>query len=240
MTLLASRLVMPAVLLICLTGPYASAQMNLDVDTLLKKMEGAYANVKDYRTKVELSTAGGDGSSATEKFLYTFKKPNHIRLDFESPHKGMILVYPDKNGKVGVRPAGLARLLKLHLAPDSRLLKGSSGQRIDQTDLGLLIRNIAHSLTDQRRGPAGITEENGYVRIRVLAADHFRADVVTLYQFFIDKELWLPAKVEEFTPDGHPERRITFQELTTNNSVPDGFFQLDDATNENNGQSNER
>jgi len=140
--------------LICLIGSYASAETPLDTDTLLKKMESAYDNVNDYRASMEVRTLKRDGSTETERFFYTFKKPKWIRLDFESPHAGMILVYPDKNGKVAVRPAGLAHFLKFHLEPDSRLLKGSSGQRIDQTDIGLLIKNIARSLTDQRRGPA--------------------------------------------------------------------------------------
>jgi outer membrane lipoprotein-sorting protein len=228
------------VLLICLMSSCASAEPPLDTETLLKKMESAYANVNDYRTSVEVRTFKRDGSSETERFFYTFKKPKWIRLDFESPRAGMILVYPDKNGKVAVQPAGLAHFLKLHLSPDSRLLKGSSGQRIDQTDIGLLIRNIAHSLTDQRRGTAEIVEENGHARIRVRAADHFREDAITLYQFYIDKKLWLPAKVEEFTPEGHPERSITFGDLRINNGVPDSFFQLDEAMNQNNERSNEK
>jgi outer membrane lipoprotein-sorting protein len=64
--------------------------------------------------------------------------------------------------------------------------------------------------------------------------------VVTLYRFFIDKRLWLPAKVEEFTPDGHPERSITFEDLRTNKGVPDGFFQLDEAPNRINERSDEK
>jgi outer membrane lipoprotein-sorting protein len=185
-------------------------------------------------------TFKSDGSSETEKFLYSFKRPKWIRIDFESPHAGMILVYPDKNGKVAVQPAGLAHFLKLHLAPDNRLLKGSSGQRIDQTDLGLLIRNIRHSLTDERRGRAEIADENGYARIRVLAVNHFREDIVTLYQFFIDKKLWLPAIVEEFTPDGSLERSISFGDLRINNGLSDSFFQLDEATNRINERSDEK
>jgi outer membrane lipoprotein-sorting protein len=240
MALLSPCRTRPILILICLIGSYASAETSLNTETLFKKMESVYEGVNGYRTSVEVRTFKRDGSSETERFFYTFKKPKWIRLDFESPHAGMILVYPDKNGKVAVRPAGLAHFLKLHLAPDSRLLKGSSGQRIDQTDIGLLIKNIARSLTDQRRGPSEITEENGYVRIRVLAADHFREDVVTLYQFFIDKRLWLPTKVEEFTPDGRPERSITFEDLRTNSGTPDSFFQLDEATDQRNERSNEK
>jgi len=240
MSLPPTRLLRSTAFLFCLAISHASAELPLSGETLLKKMEAAYAQVNDYTTKVEVRTYKRDGSFETEKFLYSFKKPKWIRLDFESPHAGMIVVYPDKNGRVAVQPSGLAHLLKFHLAPDSRLLKGSSGQRIDQTDLGLLIRNISHSLTDQQRGPEEITEENGYARIRVLAADHFRENVNTLYQFFIDKKLWLPAAVEEFTPDGRLERSITFGELRINNGMPDSFFQLDGAANQSGERTDEK
>ncbi len=224
------------IFLVCLTAFHASALTPLDPRALLKKLEEAYAGVKDYKTLVEVKTFKSDGSSETEKFVYSFKKPNLIRIDFESPHKGMVLVYPDRNGKVAVQPSGLAHLLRLHLAPDSGLLKNSSGQRIDQTDIGLLISNIGHSLTDQSRGPAEITEEDGYARIRVLAVDHFRENVNTLYRFSVNKKSWLPGKVEEFTPDGRLKRSVTFEDLRVNNGFPDSFFQLDVQTR----QSDER
>jgi len=121
-----------------------------NIQDLLKKMESAYAQVTDYQAKMEVRTYSNDHSSKAEKFLYTFKKPKKIRLDIESPHPGMILVYPDHKGKVGVRPSGWARFIKLSLAPDSFLLKVSSGQPIDQTDMGLLIKNISKSLTDEQ------------------------------------------------------------------------------------------
>ena len=117
-------------------------------------------------------------------------------------------------------------ILSFRLYSLNPLIKGASGQRIDQTDLGLLIKNITHSLTDQARGPVEI-EQDGDIRIRVLAVNHFREGVVTLYHFFIDKSLWLPVKVEESTPEGHPERTITFRDLRMNTSVPDSLFQMD-------------
>lgn len=216
-----------AVLLLCLTASGALAAPTLDSETLLPKMEEAWARVNDYRASVGVQTYTKENMFESERFVYSFKKPNWIRIDFESPHAGMVLVYPDGNGKVAVQPAGLAHLLKFHLAPDSRLLGGSSGQRIDQTDIGLLIRNISHSLTDQRRGIAEITEDRGLVKIKVLAADHFRENVTTLYQFHIDEAIWLPVKVEEFTPDGgRLKRSITFDNLKINNGFPDSLFTL--------------
>lgn len=209
------------------TLSYASSGDPLEAGDLFKKMETAYARVTDYQTRVEVKTYKGNGFLKTEKFLYTFKKPNRIRLDFESPYSGLILVYPDEKGKVVVQPPGLARFIRLHLAPDNTHLVGPSGQRVDQTDLGLLIHHIIRSLTNLRRGPADIAEKNGEVRIRVSADNPFRRGVITFYQFSIDKDLWLPTKVEESTPDGHLLRIVSFENLRLNTGVPDNFFQLD-------------
>jgi outer membrane lipoprotein-sorting protein len=187
-------------------------------------MSAAFAGVEDYRAKVEITSFKENGSSEIQRFLYSFQKPLRIRLDFESPHPGMIMIYPDESGKVIVKHSGLLGFMTFHLSPDNRLLQVSPGQRIDQTDMGLLIRNIARSLRDQRRGPVVTSEEDGYAQIRVMAADHFRPGIVTAYRFFVDEKVWLPVKVEESTPGGRPERIITFKNLELNKGFPEGFF----------------
>ncbi len=223
---MSNQYTIPILLLSCLVSTCASAKTSLEASSILKRMESAYSRVNDYQTNVEVRTYEGGSSLETQKFLYTFKKPKWIRLDFESPHSGTVLVYPDKNGKVSVRPGGVAHILQFHLSAENSMIRGASGQRIDQTDLGLLIENISHSLTDQARGPVEI-EEGEDIRIQVLAKNHFQEDVVTLYHFFIDKRLWLPVKVQESTPHGQLERTITFGNLRINVGFPDSFFQID-------------
>jgi outer membrane lipoprotein-sorting protein len=197
-----------------------------DTEILLNRMEAAYIEIEDYQARLEIKVRGRDGSLQTKKVLYTFKKPEWIRLDFESPHSGMVLVYPDRNGKVVVRPSGWARFFRLRLAPDSFLLKVSPGQPIDQTDLGLLIKNISHSLTDRRRGQVKVEEKDAHIRLGVLTDNHFRKGIVTRYQFLIDRKRWLPVEVEESTPDGILERLVVFRSLRVNIGVPGSFFQL--------------
>jgi outer membrane lipoprotein-sorting protein len=206
---------------------YSSVPIQPDLRVLIEKMESAYAKVEDYRTRVHIETRSTDGPSHTETFLYTFKKPDWIRIDFESPHAGLVLIYPDKNGKVVVRPLQWAPFFRLHLDPNSSVLETPSGQPIDRTDLGLLIKNIGHSLTDQRRGPVSTQEEGDLIQVSVLAEDHFKKGVQTLYRFSIDRTLWLPTGVRESTPDGVLERDISFQNLRINIHLPSGFFQLD-------------
>jgi len=199
---------------------------------IVAKMEAVYAGVKAYQTETEVSEYREGRVAATKRFLYTFKKPDHLRIDMKSPYRGMVLVYPDENGKVAVQPGGWSRFLKLHLSPDSALLRTSAGQRIDQTDLGLLIRHIRHSLTDRRRGEIKVTGEGDRLLVEVLAEDHFHAGVLTLYRFFIDTTRWLPAEVQEFTQDGVLKRKVIFRDLRITADIPDSFFRINGGNSE--------
>jgi outer membrane lipoprotein-sorting protein len=194
------------------------------IEMILHKMEAVYAAVTDYQSTMEVTSAGQDGSLAREKFLYTFKKPKRIRLDFETPHPGTVVIYSDKEGKVRVRPWGAKGMFELHLDPDSFLLRVGSRQRVDQTDLGLLIAKIRESVEEHRRGPVELTESESAVQISVVADNHFREGVTTVYRFSIDKRIGLPVQIEEFSAEGSFERRVLFLDLRTNIGVPDSAF----------------
>ncbi len=217
---------LPRILLITILACFILAHDLLasnssDTEAVIQKMESAYSAVHDYQAQMEIRTYQTDGSFAKKKFLYTFKKPKKIRLDFESPYPGLIVIYPDKNGKVEVH-----RFFTLHLSPDDPLLQIDAGQRIDQTDLGLLIKNIGHSLTDRRRGPLDVQARGESIGLRVFADDHFREGVITLYEFFVSKKIWLPERVEESKPNGLLERVVFFRNLKMNLGTSDEFFQL--------------
>ena len=198
-----------------------------DTARLVANMEAAYAAVKDYRASVHVRLYHENRTPETQEFLYTFLKPNRIRMDIEAPRKGWILSYPDKNGKVVVHPAGWLGFLELHLAPDSSLILASSGQPINQTDMGLLIRNMAGSLTMKRRGPVEVSEKDATLEIRVLADDHIKKGIVTRYTFRIDENLWLPVGIVESTPDGVNKRSIEFHDLRINTGVSPSYFLAD-------------
>ncbi len=196
----------------------------LDPGAIIARMNKAYSTVINYQADVEVRIYRRSGAAETKDFLYTFQKPNHIRLDFETPHRGMVLIYPDKYGRVEVRPSGWPRFFWFHLAPDNPLLRSFQGQRIDQTDLGLLIRNIARSLGQDRLGPVDVSQDGKLINIKVLAKNHFKKDVRTLYTFGIDEKLWLPIRVTEKTPDGELQQTIAFRNLKLNVDLPKGYF----------------
>jgi outer membrane lipoprotein-sorting protein len=198
-----------------------------DIASLLSRIEAAYHAVADYQMNVEVRNYRPDAEYETKKFLYTFtKKPKQIRIDFAQPDAGMVIVYPDKDGKAVIQPFKWAKFIQLHLSPNSSLLMDASGQPIDQTDLGTLIRNMSRSLTAERRGKVEIDVKDKQVEVEVLADDHFRKGVMTRYLFKIDKSSWLPAGVEEWAPDDTHRRSIYFRNLRINIDIPEGVFNL--------------
>ena len=199
-----------------------------NASSLLEQMRASYAEVEDYRADIVIRRRGEDGSEKVERLTYTFKKPDRIRVDFHSPHEGLVLVHPNQEGKAVVRPFPWAPFLKMHLDPEFSLAVGSAGQRIDQTDLGFLIEGIGRSLTARSRGAPVIEESDDALTIRVLAEDLFRRDRITRYGFRIDKTRWLPVAVEEHTPEGELRRKVRIRKLRTNLGISDGIFSLED------------
>lgn len=199
----------------------------VDAGFLVQKMRAAYEELIDYKAKLKVGDYEADGSFEAKKLTYSFRKPNRIRLDFESPDKGAVLVYPDENGKAVVRPAGLFRFLKIRLGPSGSFLQVSPGQQITQTDLGLLIQNISKSVGEKRRGDLTVAPDSRHSVIRVVAEDHFREDVVTRYNFYIDSQMWLPVGVEQYTSSNSLVRSVFFHDLKVNVNLPQTFFQMD-------------
>jgi outer membrane lipoprotein-sorting protein len=215
------------VLLLAPLLSFAQDSTQSDIELLLNRIQSAYSAVENYQVNVTVEAYRSDPNYDIKKFLYTFKKkPKQLRVDFGQPYPGAVIVYPDKDGEAIIQPFRWSPFIKLHLSLDSSLLKDLSGQTIDQTDFGTLIRNMSRSLTEERRGKAEITAKEDRIEIRVLADDHFRKGATTRYLFIIDPKSWLPAGVEERAADNTPRRSIFFRNLRINIDIPAGFFNL--------------
>jgi outer membrane lipoprotein-sorting protein len=216
-------------ILIYLTGwPVSPKVHGIETDVILNKMKESYSAVEDYQINVLVRRYDGEDTPEEMRFTYTFKKPQKIRIDFHSPNSGMVLVYANDEGKVMVQPFPWIPFIKLRLDLDSSLISDPSGQRIDQTHIGLLIGNIERSLTEERRGRAEFEESEKTVEIRVLAEDHFRQSITTLYRFQIEKKNWLPIAVDERNPDGSLKREVRFRDLKINTGISDRLFTLEE------------
>ncbi|MDW7712348.1 MAG: hypothetical protein SCH98_17920, partial [Deferrisomatales bacterium] len=186
-----------------------------------------YSRVEDYRLRVHsVIRRAGEAPEETD-LTYWFRRPDRFRMELRNPHPGLTLVHPHGEGRVRVRPGGLLRFLKISLDPGSARLEVSPGQRVDQTDLGLLIRNISRSLAGAAPGAAAVRTEGGTVVLSVEGENHFLPGVWTRYELWVDRELWLPVRVREEVPSRGWERDVRFDEITLNPGLPESFFRLD-------------
>lgn len=195
---------------------------------ILERINAAYAKVQAYQAEVESSEYHKGRLEETRSFRYAFQKPGRLRIDMHHPHAGMQLTYPDARGRVRVRFGGWLGFASLRLQPENRLFATRSGQRIDQSDLGLLIRNIGRSIAEGHSDTLRIEEQPGRVLVEVLAADHFLSGVTTRYRFLIDRVLWLPVAVTESTPQGVMKRTTLFNDLQINPAFPEEYFGTDE------------
>jgi hypothetical protein len=197
------------------------------------RLEAAWEGVRDYRALLVSTAWGGDGPPERTVLRYWFQKPDRLRLEFVSPRAGLVLVYPHGpdgprgEPKARVQPGGLLRFLRLTLDPGSPRLAVAPGQRVDQTDLGLLVRNIARSLTAEARSVPLLWHSGDDVVAAVEAEAHFLPGVAARYAFRIDPTLWLPVGVREEIPTSGWVREVEFRELEVNPGLPEDLFRLE-------------
>jgi len=196
-------------------------------DQIIANLRSAYARVSDYQVLVESTMSSGEALGEETRLFFRYRRPGSIRVDFLHPREGWVLVYPSGAGKVRVRPAGLLGFLNFSLDSDSPFLTVWPGQQLTQTDLGLLVENIAKSLTVGRLAPAEVFRTGGDLLLRVEAENHFRKGVATRYEFRIDPVRWLPVEVTEEVPQEKRRRRIRFRDLRVNVGLADALFRLE-------------
>lgn len=200
---------------------------------LVERLEAAWAEVRDYRALLVTTAREHEGPPQRATARYWFQKPNRLRLEFVSPHPGLVLVYPYRpqghhgEGKARVQPGGLLKFLRITLDPGSARLAVAPGQRLDQTDLGLLVRNIARSLAAEARSAPVLRESRENLVAVVEAEAHFLPGVAARYEFRIDRGLWLPVGVREEISERGWVREVAFEGLEVNPGLPESLFRLE-------------
>lgn len=204
-------------------GPVGAARAQ-GAEDVVERLRAAWAGVEDYRTTVEARVTRDGGAAERTRLLLRGKRPGRLRADFETPHPGLVLVYPGGGGRVRTTPGGALGFLRLTLAPDNALLTVAPGQQFHQTDLGLLVANIARSLGAGRLGEVERSEAGGRLVVRVRAENHFLPGVPTRYEFWIDPARWLPAGVRDEVPERGWAREVWFRDLEVNLGLPEALF----------------
>ncbi|OHX12549.1 DUF1571 domain-containing protein [Chromobacterium sphagni] len=184
--------------------------------------EQRFNQAASYRTTVHSWSAHG----ARSEIRYSYRKPGYIRMDFLEPHRGATLIYNPNTHKVRVWPFGVGSLPALTLSPANPLLRDGSGHRVDQSDVGSLLRNIR---TLQRGGEIMTLGEETLGRrpalhLAIKGAAGSSVAGIHRYQIWLDAGLGFPLRVISYAVGDEPLETVQMDDMEVNASFPNHFF----------------
>lgn len=171
-----------------------------------------YRAVESYQVTLKSSAAG-----ESEIIRYSYKKPGFVRMDFERPYKGAVLIYNPLKKQVRLWPLGLT-FFALTLSPENRLVQSRTGQRVDQSDVGALWQNVKTLKDNGEARVLGHETVNGtqVLRISVTGRENFVVDNVHRFDIWLEEKISFPAKVVSSGADGELIETVVFEDLKVN------------------------
>lgn len=168
-------------------------------------------------------------SEKTEIIRYYYKKPGYIRMEFEEPHKGAVLIYDPVKREVLLRPFGFFKSFSMSLSPEDKLVRSSRGHTVDESDIGTLLRS-AKELEEnggaEVTGAEDIGGRQAYV-LKVSGSAGFSVDGVNRYVLWLDAGTFLPLKAESYDNEGKRIEEVLMDDLEIDPVFPEGFFSTD-------------
>ncbi|MDN3520663.1 sigma-E factor regulatory protein RseB domain-containing protein [Halomonas ramblicola] len=171
------------------------------------------------------ATLHGQGPRGEEVIRYSYRHPGHIRLDMVTPQHGAVLVYSPETRRVRVWPFG-APGPNLSLRPTHRLVRSARGHRVDQSDLGSLLRNVQRlqwhgELRDLGEARIG---EHEVRHLAVQGAPGHAVDDIARYELWLDAEHGLPRRVVSLDRHGRELERVRLEDLVLDPELPPDHF----------------
>ncbi|TNF51790.1 MAG: DUF1571 domain-containing protein [Deltaproteobacteria bacterium] len=182
--------------------------------------------VKQFQAITGYSTTMRSYGNAEQIINYRYQKPGYVRMDFVTPHKGAALVYRPDTGKVQLRPFGFIKPLTLTMEPTSKLVRSPSGHRVDESDIGVLLKK-AQELAQQ--GSLEVLREETIqqtttVVLEITGEENVLVDGVHRYLLWMDKKLKLPRIVESYNNEDQLIEGLSLEDLTLNPEFAEIFL----------------
>jgi outer membrane lipoprotein-sorting protein len=125
-----SRLLPVFLSFLFLSCPGAFAE---DLCALLQKN---WEGVRSYQARTRAVT-GYEGKQSETLMLYSYQKPDKIRMDIEKPRKGAVLLYnPEVSNQVRVRPFPKMKFMVLDYKLTDKTVRSDTGGTIDRSHIG--------------------------------------------------------------------------------------------------------
>lgn len=180
------------------------------------------AQVTAYQFRIDSHSAEGDHTLVR----YSYRKPGYARMDFTEPHRDAVLIYDPGSDKVRVWPFGIGTLPVLSLSPSNSLIQGPNGHRVDQADVGTLLRNIRHLQQGGKTTVIGQENLAGQTVLHVAIVGPAGISILGVHRY----EVWLeashgfPAKVISYAADDHLLETVVMDAMVFNLHFPTDFF----------------
>ncbi|MFQ5735423.1 MAG: outer membrane lipoprotein carrier protein LolA [Thermodesulfobacteriota bacterium] len=204
------------------TGPQAA--------DIIQAADKSFAELDSYSVTLRSSMVDGAGGGAgKETIRYFYKKPGFVRMEFETPHRGAVLVYNPVTREVRLRPFGFLKPLVLTLSPHSSLIRSAHGHRVDESDIGTLLANV-HALAGLGSAVViGQGREAGggdAVVVRVEGAEGREIDGVHRYVLWFSGRTHLPSRVNAYGNGGRMLEEVVMDDMDTDPGLDVDFFTI--------------
>ena len=181
----------------------------------------SYEHVASYQATLRVSHG-----RSKEIIRYFFKKPGFVRMEFIKPHKGAWLLYDPATNQVRLQPFGNSKVFGLTLSPDSSLVKSASGHRVDETDIGTLLKRVRQLKQQGHATNQGeeLLGERTTILVDVAGNPGVLVDGASRFLLNLDPTTLLPLQVRTFDAAGQPLETVLMDDLQTDVAFADGFF----------------
>lgn len=167
-----------------------------------------------------------DATGVREVIRYSFRKPGWVRMEFEQPHRGAVLVYAPDTGRVRLWPFGLGHWPRLDLAPDHALLRNPRGHRVDRSDVGVLLADMRRLSERGSSAPPADTELAGQAAtlLDITGPAGEPAGAVHRYRAWLARDSGFPLRVDSFGADGGLIESVDMSDARLDVAFPERFF----------------
>lgn len=167
-----------------------------------------------------------DAAGGREVIRYFFRKPGWVRMEFERPHRGAVLIYTPDTGRVRLWPFGLGRWPELDLAPDHPLLRNPQGHRADRSDVGALLAHMRALRAQGSASAPGGTELAGRPATvqDITGPAGGTPGAVHRYRLWLAQDTMFPLRVDSFAADGSLIESVDMGDAQIDAPLPERFF----------------
>lgn len=166
------------------------------------------------------------GPELSEIIRYYYRRPGFVRMELVKPFHKTILLYDPRMREVTLIPLGWSEHFAFTLDPGNRFIRSSGGHRIDESDIGALLKSVQllqKNGVTHARGKEDVGERRA-IRLDIKGKEDYTINGIHAYHLWLDEEHYLPLKVAAFDMMGRIVEEVLMDDLEINIDLPEDFF----------------